>query len=216
VNRAVWALERNGIRPVDADDDDPDPPGPQVLLGTYAVRITIGDREARGSIEVVTDPRRPATVAIVRANLEVFWRGQQKATELQVALRRLNETRGTLDFYEQRLESWHEADSTLRDSLIDRTTELRAQVDTLLEQLRVPEGPGIRADTTVLGRLGQVAGEASGTPYQPSAGRVQRLDGVIAEADELLARVEEFYATEVSSYREALGAAGFDPLRDSP
>jgi photosystem II stability/assembly factor-like uncharacterized protein len=213
VNRAVWALERNGIRPVDAAADDPDPPGPQVLPGTYDVRIAIGDHETRGPIEVVTDPRRPASVTVVRANLDQFWRGQRKATELQVAMRRLNETRGTLDFYEQRLESWHEADSTLRDSLIAGTTELRARVDTLLEQLRVPEGPGIRADTTVLGRLGQVAGEASGTPYQPSAGRVQRLDGVIAEADALLARIEQFYATEVAGYRDALRAAGFDPLR---
>jgi hypothetical protein len=208
VNRAVWELERNGIRPVDADEDDPHPAGPQVLPGTYGLRIAIGNREARGAIDVVTDPRRPATVAIVRANLDVFWRGQQKATELQVAMRRLDETRGTLDFYEQRLESWYEARPALRDSLIERTKDMRADVDTLLAHLRLPDTPGIPADTTLITRLGRAAGEASGTPYQPSAGRVQRLDGVIAEANALLARIAQFYASQVSAYRDALRAAG--------
>jgi hypothetical protein len=149
----------------------------------------------------------------VRANLDVFWRGQQKATELQVAMRRLDETRGTLDFYEQRLESWYEARPALRDSLIERTKDMRADVDTLLAHLRLPDTPGIPADTTLITRLGRAAGEASGTPYQPSAGRVQRLNGVIAEADALLERIARFHASEVSAYRDALRAAGFDPLR---
>jgi hypothetical protein len=41
---------------------------------------------------------------------------------------------------------------------------------------------------------------------------VQQLDWAVARADEALRAVDAFYATEVPEYREALRAAGFDPL----
>jgi hypothetical protein len=160
-------------------------------------------------LEVVPDPRRPKAVAVIRQNLDVFWRGQAKLTELQEAIRRLNDTKQTLDLYESRLEKW---DGASADSLVARTGRLKAAADSLLDRMRLPDGPGIRADTTITSRLGGAIGEATGTPYAPSVGRVQQLDRAVARADEVLRAVESFYATEVPSYREALRAAGFDPL----
>ncbi|MDH3225230.1 MAG: hypothetical protein OEO23_16025, partial [Gemmatimonadota bacterium] len=93
VNRTAWALERKGVIPPDADEDDDEPSGPAVLPGTYAVRVTVGDYASEGSVRVLPDPRRREAVAVVEANLEVYWEGQAKLEELRAAIRRLSDTK---------------------------------------------------------------------------------------------------------------------------
>jgi len=213
LNRTTWGLERKGIPAPDAKKDDPEPSGPEILPGTYAVRVTVGDHTSEGTVRVLPDPRAPQSVAMVQANLDVYWRGQAKVEELQAARRRLDAIKGVFDFYGKRIADWREADEAVRDTLKARTDTIKAHADKLLERLRLPPDlTGIRADTTVTSRLGQAVGEATGSPYAPSAGRRAQLDWAMREADELLARIEEFFAREVPEYRDALGAAGFDPL----
>ena len=66
MNRTTWGLERTGIIPPDADEDDDEPGGPEVLPGTYQVRITVGDFTADGEVTVLPDPRSPMSVAMVQ------------------------------------------------------------------------------------------------------------------------------------------------------
>jgi hypothetical protein len=213
MNRTTWGLQRKGIPAPDADEDDPEPSGPEVLPGTYAVRITVGDHETLGQVDVLADPRRPQAVSLVQANLDVYWRGQAKLNELQAGIRRLTETKGVLDFYGGRLADWDEVEAEVLDSLTARTDTVKAQADRLLERLRMPPGlTGIRADTSTTARVGQAINEATSTPYVPSPGRRAQLDWALQEADEMLGEIEAFYATEVAGYRQALRAAGFDPL----
>ena len=211
MNRVNWQLDRKGLPALDADEDDPQPSGPQVLPGTYGVRITVGDHSSEGTVEVRPDPRRPRNDDVVRANLEVFWMAQPKVLEVQDAIRRLNEAMETLNFYEGELGDWDASDEVV-EALSEETTEMKDRVNGLLDQLRLPPGEGIRADTTLTSRLGQALGEATGTPYAPSEGRIQVLQWRMEEADELLADVEAFFMNELPEYREALDEAGFHPL----
>ncbi|NJD11364.1 MAG: hypothetical protein FIB01_13315 [Gemmatimonadetes bacterium] len=55
-------------------------------------------------------------------------------------------------------------------------------------------------------------GRATSTPDQPAPGRVAELQWATAAADALLQEIEQFYATEVRAYREAVRAAGFELL----
>lgn len=213
VNRTVWGLERKGIPAPDAKEDAAEPAGPEILPGTYAVRITVGGHTAEGRVEVRPDPRAPQSVTLVEANLEVYWEGQKKMEELQAAIRRLEDSKKVFDFYGTRIADWRDADKAVRDSLKARTDTVKAHADGLLERLRLdPQLPGIRADTSVTSRLGQAIGEATGTPYAPSAGRRDQLDWAMKAADEILVEIETFYAREVPEYRDALREAGFDLL----
>jgi hypothetical protein len=213
MNRTAWGLQRKGIPAPDADEDDPEPSGPEVLPGTYMVRITVGDYETRGVVNVLPDPRAPQAVSVVQANLDVYWQGQAKLNELQAAIRRLTDTKGVLDFYGGRIADWDEVEEETRDSLTARTDSVKGHVGGLLERLRMPPGlTGIRADTSITARLGQAVNEATSTPYVPSSGRRAQLDWALRVADEALREIEAFYATDVAGYREALRAAGFDPL----
>ncbi|MFQ5537438.1 MAG: hypothetical protein ACE5GJ_08300 [Gemmatimonadota bacterium] len=213
MNRTAWGLERRGVIPPDADEDDPEPSGPEVLPGIYTVRVTVGDYSAEGQVQVLPDPREPKSVTVVQANLDLYWEGQSKLAELQAAIRRLEKTKGTLSFYGKAIGEWKAAPEEVRDSLAARTDSLKKRVDGILERLRLPRDlPGIRADTSVTAKLGRAVSEATSTPYIPSPGRKAQLRWAMKAADGILAEVDAFYAQEVSEYREALRAAGFDPL----
>lgn len=212
VNRTTWGLERRGVIPVDADDEDDEPSGPPVLPGTYGVRVTVGDYSSEGSVRVLEDPRGAPATAVVRANLEVFWEGQEKMEELQAAVRRLGETREVVALYKDRIADW-DREGDVKDSLEVRTDSLEARIDHLLERLRMPpELTGIRADTTVTAELGSALGEATGSPYEPSPGRRAQLRWRMEAADRLLGQIALFYSDDLSAYRAALESAGFELL----
>jgi photosystem II stability/assembly factor-like uncharacterized protein len=212
VNRIVWGLERKGLPDPEAEEDDPEPAGPEVFPGTYAVRVTVGEQSSEGTVEVRPDPRRQKSVAVLQASLDQYWRGEETVQRLEAAVDRLNETRETLDLYEDRLEGWDGADESTRDSLVERTGELKDRLNELLDRLRMPPTKGIVDDTTVTARVEQAMGRAAGTPYSPSAQRIEQLDWALGQAEDVLGEIDGFYATDVSAYREALRAAGFDPL----
>ncbi|MGI9626040.1 MAG: WD40/YVTN/BNR-like repeat-containing protein [Longimicrobiales bacterium] len=213
MNRTAWGLERRGVVPADADEDDDEPAGPEVLPGTYRVRVTLGDYSAEGEVAVSSDPRRSQAVQVVQANLDVFWEGQGKVEELRAQIRQLEDTKGVVSFYGERIKEWDEADDEVRDSLSARTDSLTTRIDGLLERLRMPPGlTGIRSDTTVTSRLGSALGEATGSPYAPSPGRRAQLRWATEVADGILGEILLFYTDEIPAYREELRSAGFDPL----
>ncbi|MFV2008067.1 MAG: hypothetical protein ACC667_11510, partial [Longimicrobiales bacterium] len=196
MNRVTWALDRKGVVAPDADEDDDEPAGPAVLPGNYSVRITVGDQTTEGSIEVRPDPRKTQSVVMVEANLEVYWAGQGKLAELRAAIRRLNDTREVVDFYGGRLDDW-DGEEGAREELTAQTDSLKSHVNGLLDQLRLPDGEGIRSDTTITNRLGQAVNEATGSPFRPSTGRRDQLEWAMIEADEMLEEIEQFYTAEL-------------------
>jgi photosystem II stability/assembly factor-like uncharacterized protein len=211
VNRIAWGLERKGIPAPDAGEDDPEPAGPEVFPGTYGVRVSVNGDTVVGSVTVEPDPRRQKSRDVLAANLAQWRRGQETLGELRAALRRLEETREILDLYERRLEDW-EGREGLRDSLVAGTGEVGDRLDALLDGLRMPPTKGIVDDTTIVSRLQTALGEATGTPYAPSAGRVANLDWALEEARDVLGQIEAFYAREIPEYRDSLEGAGFDLL----
>ncbi|HEX6133505.1 MAG TPA: hypothetical protein VFZ24_06065 [Longimicrobiales bacterium] len=213
VNRIAWALERRGIPQPGAAADAPEPAGPEVLPGRYSVRVRIGDQVSEGVVDVLQDPRTDRPVVAMRQNLETVTRGQRAVADLRRAIDRLERTQSALELYGKELARWESADSATRASLIERTDSVKARVRALLERLRLPpDTKGIVDDTTVTSRLQEALGRATSTPDQPSPDRVQILEQAIARARDLLAEIDRFHATEVSAYRDAVRAAGFELL----
>jgi hypothetical protein len=212
VNRISWGLERKGLPDPEADEDDPEPSGPEVLPGSYAVRVTVGEHTAEGTVRVLPDPRRARATEVLTANLELYGRGQAKLAELRDARRRLEDTRETLALYEDRLDDGPDGDAA-RDSLTARAERLRTRTSELLDRLRTPpDTKGIAADTTVTSRLEEALGEATGTPYPPSAGRRSQVDWATARVDAVLGEIETFLSGEVAAFRDALESAGVELL----
>jgi photosystem II stability/assembly factor-like uncharacterized protein len=213
VNRVTWGLRRRGFQRPDADEDDPEPAGPEVVPGTYGVRITLGDRVAEGTVEVVPDPRTDRPVVAMRQNLETVVRGERAMADLRSAIDRLERTQAALELHASELERWGTDANAVRDSLIERTEELQERATHFLDRLRLPEDTrGIVDDTTATAELDAALGRATSTADRPSPGRLAELEWRLAAADGLLREIERFYAVEVPAYREALTAAGFEIL----
>jgi hypothetical protein len=149
----------------------------------------------------------------MRQNLTTVTRGQHSVATVQQAADRLQRTHAVLELYGKELKRWQGADSATRAALQTRTDSVKAQANRLLGRLRLaPDTKGIVDDTTMLSRVQRALGEATSTPDEPAAARVARLDWTISAANALLAEIDRFYATQVTPYREALRAAGFEPL----
>jgi hypothetical protein len=132
---------------------------------------------------------------------------------LQSAADRLDRTIAVLDLYGKELKRWEAADSATRARLRERTDSVGAQAKRLLGRLRLPrDGKGIGDDTTALARVQEALGRATSTPDVPTPDRIAVLDRTAAAARALLAEIDAFYRSSVAEYREALRAAGFEPL----
>jgi photosystem II stability/assembly factor-like uncharacterized protein len=213
VNRITWALERKGMAQPGAAPDAPEPAGPQVLPGRYAVRVVLGADTARGTIDVVQDPRTNRPVVAMRQNLETVMRGQQTLARLRAAQDRLERTQSVLDLYGTQLKRWEGADSATKAGLIERTDSLKARATRLLAGLRLPpDTKGIVDDTTVTSRVSNALGNATSTADAPAPGRIAQLDWNVTRANTLLDEIDRFYATDVPEYREAVRTAGFELL----
>jgi hypothetical protein len=92
VNRISWALERKGIPQPGAAPDSAEPGGPEVLPGTYGVRVRLGDDVVQGTIEVRPDPRGERALVAMRQNQEVLLQGQRTLARLRQAVDRLERT----------------------------------------------------------------------------------------------------------------------------
>jgi hypothetical protein len=216
VNRIAWALERRGIPQPGAAPDAAEPAGPEVLPGPYGVRVRIGEDVAEGIIDVLQDPRTDRPIVAMRQNLETVRSGQRTVADVRRAVDRLERTQSALELYGRELKRWEAGDSATRASLVERTDSVKSHATALLERLRLPsDTKGIVENTTLTSRLQQALGRATSTPDQPAPARVEVLERAISTAGDLLAEIERFYATEVSSYRDALRAAGFELLGGS-
>ncbi|HUF51314.1 MAG TPA: hypothetical protein VMN60_10795 [Longimicrobiales bacterium] len=216
VNRIAWALERRGIPQPGAAPDAAEPAGPEVLPGRYRVRVHIGEDVAEGTVDVLQDPRTDRPIIAMRQNLETIRRGQRAVADLRRAVDQLERTQSALELYGKELKRWEAVDSATRASLVERTDSVKAHATALLDRLRLPrDTKGIVDDTTVTSQLQQALGRATSTPDQPALPRVEVLERAIARAGDLLAEIDQFYQTEVSSYRDALRAAGFELLGGS-
>ena len=116
-----------------------------------------------------------------------------------------------MSFYSGRIDDW-DGDEEAQEDLKARTDSLKSHITGLLDRLRLPDGEGIRSDTTITNRLGQAVNEATGSPFRPSTGRRDQVEWAMNEADELLEEIERFYVAKVAAYKEARRSAGFDPL----
>jgi photosystem II stability/assembly factor-like uncharacterized protein len=90
MHRFVWNLAwgNSGGPIADEEADFQNPSGPKVIPGTYQVRLTVDERSQNQSLEVIMDPRSPATPQVLA---QQFHFGQQIFDETLQARRALAE-----------------------------------------------------------------------------------------------------------------------------
>jgi photosystem II stability/assembly factor-like uncharacterized protein len=217
INRAAWNLRRDGFKRLRDDDETPEeflPPGPDVLPGTYTVRVIVRTDTASQTVEVRPDPRRPGVLEARQAKLDALMRAGRRQETAVEAVERLRRARNGIDDVLERLKGKEDSTSralrTAGDSLKTRLTE----VETLFTNPR--DVQGIRNDPdAVLSTINLAYSQLSSSWDAPTEAQLRYLSQAETRLREVLPRANAALTEDVARYRERVIAAGveiFPPL----
>ncbi|MFT5141942.1 MAG: photosystem II stability/assembly factor-like uncharacterized protein [Rhodothermales bacterium] len=182
-----------------------EPAGPDVLPGTYKVRITAGrGRRAATDSTTITihpDPRSPYNRAGAQARIALYWQLEPMTVAARAALDQLTDAQSTLDWINTKLS----ADSSNRDL----TQEHRAVTDSLTAVREVVFGQqgaqGIRRDpNTLTGRMRVAQQYISRSTDMPGATEQMAIEQSRAAVEELVELVNGFMGGRWAEFVKAV------------
>jgi hypothetical protein len=213
LNRVVWDLTGRGFRGP-GQSERPMAGGPEVVPGTYAVKVTAGGAEANGRVEVVLDPRLGITRQERIANHEALERlgaAQERAGD---ALAAIDEIRSAIEAVPSRLRDRSDGvAAAIRDTAGVLVSELNGFEERFTGRRDVQGIAG--SDGTVFEALG--GARALGSSFH-APGPAQRLR--VDQAESLLTRVvadlEAFMNDRYESFRRLARSAEVELLPAPP
>jgi photosystem II stability/assembly factor-like uncharacterized protein len=222
LNRVAWGLRRDGIKPLPSPEPPPPhPAGPEVTPGTYGVTVKYGDHEAKGTVQVLPDPRSRNTEADWRAREAASRRAEALLQALSTAVERVRDTRSDVDAVVARIEKRKKAESpspepdAKPDPLVESAGKLKEGLGNLERRLWQPyDSVGIQPETDVLTATGTTLGYILSSWAPPSPTHLEYLRQAEKRVGDILADVDRFFATDVAAFRKAADAAGVRLLPD--
>jgi photosystem II stability/assembly factor-like uncharacterized protein len=123
MHRFVWDLTWGGSGGPNPDEESEyrNPRGPKVVPGTYTVRLTVDRKAQTQPLNVVMDPRSPATTEILQQKVQL---GRQIFAETVEARRALGEITALQKQIADLEQKVREKDSTVKSALVDAQTEI--------------------------------------------------------------------------------------------
>ena len=205
MHRFVWDLTwgSSGGPGGDEESEYRNPRGPKVVPGVYTVRLTVDGKPQTQPLEVVMDPRSPATPEILSQQLQL---GQQifaEAMEARRALAEIDSLRKQLADLQQKI---GDKDSAIKAALADAQTE----ISKIVKPAAIPEqASGLQdAFAGMASALRVVEGGDRAVPSQAIAvynESAQRVKAAIAEWS-------EFKTTKLSQLNQKLSEANLAPI----
>ncbi len=219
INRLVWGMHRDGIKPVaehDKDDgDDSLPPGPAVLPGSYVITLDLDGTTRSTAVEVRKDPRNPWSMDDLRANYEKRLELMSLQDSANTMLRQILYAREDIETINKLIT--RELDRNESSELSELKKQAHAVKKGLVELekiYRTPEktkGITYAADTvnSKLGNAHYYVGSGVGAPSPTAVRYVEMAEISLSKA---ATTVRKYMAGEVASFREKVNQAGITPL----
>lgn len=175
INRVVWDLRRDGWRTPSAAGRTrgPAPAGPEILPGTYQIKIKSGDHEAIQTVVVLPDPRISIPMADRLQKYQTLLQVGQRIEVLSEAVERLRKMEQSVDLVIAKMKE----PAVHVDSQKDKaSTELKTAAAALKQrikqvlQLFIDEGDkqGITRENNVSRKLGYVYSSLAATWDKPT------------------------------------------------
>jgi len=210
VNRAAWNLRRDTYKRIPRRDVSPffEPAGPEVLPGTYRVRVSYKDhKSAEQTVRVLPDPRHERLDGR-QANFQALERGGRIQEALAEAVERINQTRSDVDAVTAKLRAREEKEKKEGDppnptaNLMKSGRELRKKLDEVEKRLWTPEGTkGIVQETDAENRL-TYALRAIGSSWDaPTPAQLAYLERAETEARTALDAFNQLFSQDVAAFR---------------
>jgi hypothetical protein len=207
LNRVAWDLRAEGARQRRPPSEEfiaffGGPRGPQVLPGTYTVKLTVGDKSIEKRVEVKMDP----TVNVSMDDLKVMYDLSTKITRIQSAA---TDGLRALDSVKEQLQ---QIEKVVKDRMPDAPTELTQtisdnlkQVDSLIDKLARPEGGlGLGGSPRLNDHIGNVFFSIEAANAAPTPPQRELFNEVESEFRERAAEVNRFIGESVPRLNETL------------
>jgi len=217
LNRTTWAMNEKGERQPTREKpraNAPEPGGPQVLPGTYKVRLTFGGQKDSTMVTVKSDPRYPNLQATLEARYALIKQLQGMTAVAAKATERLRESRDIAEEYEKKMKE------AKRDDLKDAENKTKAVKDSInaimdfiLGKEDKRQGIVRQRDPTPVSYIGTAQAYIRSS-YDPVGATDQR---VFAQAEAQIAtvveRVNRFFEKQWPDYRSAMEKVTLSPFK---
>lgn len=214
INRAVWDL-RLGPRTPSESQDTPMPfgggrgggpgAGPQVLPGSYRVRLLVGDRQQEQSLLVRLDPSLEPYTDNIRA-------GHAFALEGHVMMDKLNQGMHAINSIDTQIKNLREAARGQGVKILDELNKALDEHTTKIEQMRSnvdnPQGvPFYSRGPKLRSRLSSAVG-AMDSNTGPTLAQVAYFNEMKEEYQKMMVQMRDYLEKEVSVLNEKLKQNG--------
>jgi photosystem II stability/assembly factor-like uncharacterized protein len=226
INRAAWDLRADSPKRIPRKSEDDGfaeffgSRGPDVLPGTYTVRVSHGGQTAEGKVQVQADPRFTGTREQREAKIVALRRTGKLADVVADGVERIRRTRGDVDAITAQLRRDQEAakkqggaDDPARKGVLDAARGLQKKLGDLEKRFwQTEEVSGLTEDNDLEQRVGYVARSLSSSWEAPSPAQLAYLDRVEKETRQAVDDLNRFFAEDVAAFRAKVEAAKFQLL----
>ncbi len=234
LNRVVWGFDRDSFKlapPFPGEQRDESPGGPNVPPGTYAVTIAQGGHEAKGTVQVLPDPRSKNSAADWQRRWTATLRGGELQDVAITALERITRTRADVDAVVAKVRQSIQAADAERKAkglpapaekpadppIVQAADKLKKGLDGLEKRLWVsPETKGLIDDQTVLGKIGYAEGSIGSSMAPLTSSQLEYLRQAGVALDAFLVDLNRFYAEDVPAFRKLAAGEKIELLPELP
>ena len=217
LNRVNWNLRYGGpqVRRPPTDEETQwtgGPRGPQVLPGTYTVRLMVGEKSFERKVEVRLDPTVSVPLADLREAHDMSLRLRDMQTATNNALRTLDSLKGQIEFVERTVRDRLGAADVPKE-LTDRLSAQKKRVEELQNRLAQPEGGlGFEGRAQLVERIGGLFFTLDAANAAPTPAARELYGELQKEFAEKIGEVNRFLGDAVPQLNEALRRVGAPTL----
>lgn len=222
VNRVVWDLRRDGVRPMPGGEpaklEDGLPAGPEVPPGIYEITLSLPGSEGAEAldsarVEVLADPRSTVSPQARELNYQARLQLQELREQTVTAVERIVRARQDVDTVLGLIALRRQPGADLEEPLAglkSRGEALKEGLDELEGRFRTP--PKTRGivyeDDKVVSRIGMAEYYVGSSLDQPSPAAGPYVEAARQAVNGALAELDTFLSGEISAYAEAVDQAG--------
>ncbi|MDR8391905.1 hypothetical protein NC796_12175 [Aliifodinibius sp. S!AR15-10] len=221
INRTTWDLTEKGVREpsrTKPDPDAPEPSGPEVLPGTYKVKMTYRGASDSANVAVRFDPRIDVRMADLRARkrmMEELMRLQKSTAE---ATNNLLDALEMIASAEKMIEAEKGNDNERVQKLKDETKAVKDSVNALLDYVFGEEderqGITLDPDTTIAAHLERPESYISSGLGGPGPTERALMKKAREAASAAIPKINRFFETRWPEYVDFIESAELSPFRD--
>ena len=211
LNRTVWNLSYAGVRrrtpltPQQIEFRGP-PRGPWAIPGIYKVKLMVGNKVVQEtSAEVRVDPTVSVTSADLRSQFDL-------AIELRNILSTLNDSLRMLDGAKRQIEQIErvakESKGKVPEALSKSIADYKKRIDTIIKDLTIPPGQGIRESSKFINELNTLYFSVSRGNFAPTKAMFDKFNLLKALLPVKIKNIDDFIKNDSSEINQTLQNAG--------